>query len=1093
MKHLLKNQLIMNAIHDYLKVTKLPHGLIACLSLVALTTSVKADGPIPVEIQSVASGDYATAANWDLGVVPVTVDATHNVTILAAHDMTAGTTIEVASTNGVVGSLTVNGSLTLSAGELDLGFNTADSTPRSVDSTLAIGATGHVTFPSSWVYDGYGDVPAGISNVVKISLVSGAQLTSDTSGGGFGMRLWSEWGPDTTGDGKTWTNNGTDEQDTESASFEGVLRQLYADGVLTNNGGQTGNFDYDFNFTPGLTGADGTLEARAALTVGIDDLSTAFGGDNLILRAELAAGQTISGTTNAPDGATVSVDIGGIAADATVTGGTWSLTVDDGLSGISGAVDISSLSEGTVTVTASIATASDGDSFQLDHLASFGEIEVTADTTTISFFGSVIGIEATQTVSYTLTDSDDVVIDSGTLPLEEGDFFSGSVARPAAYGFFTLAVSATDTSGQNASASETLVLFYGMGVYIDFTRVDPLCDTLPFSLQGTTSLAPLEVVVTLEDSDGNLLRAVVDSADGPGAPTGGGIWSAPHTAFVPSAKVTEVESDGADDRNPEMAVLSDGSFVVVWNSYASASSQTIQQRRYNSDGTPAGAEVQLRAASADIRPAIAALSDGGWVVCLDSGSTIEQIRYASDGTSAGGFQTVFSGISSGPAITGLTGGGWVVAYRKDSLPKEIEFQVYDAAGSAVGSAVSFPLYANGDISIDALPTGGFVIACETFDESGQYIHCRTYDASGAPVSVPIEANAGGIDINDYQTEVATLSDGGWIVTWKGDVSNAIEYQRFSSTGAKVGGIQVVSSTSYGDYLPSVVGLPSGGWMLFWKTEQADLDGSDYVYQIFDSSGVTKLAQPALFASETHPFGWDDYAPRPALLADGSVALPFVNPFTTVSNGGEVRIGSMGWSYGDNPLSLLTEGTIIIRTKVTDSSGGTATGANVTTTLDNSLATQYADWAVAMGLTPGVNDGLDDVAVPGGKPNILHFAFDTDPFGDGSDEGKTRTSFGVLSGTNGFILTLPVRRNAVFLGAPALQAVVGNVRYTIRGTEDLTSWTQTVGQKLPPSSMGMPALRDLDSDGTPDWEYRSFYIATDGLPKGFLQGVVEEAP
>ena len=27
----------------------------------------------------------------------------------------------------------------------------------------------------------------------------------------------------------------------------------------------------------------------------------------------------------------------------------------------------------------------------------------------------------------------------------------------------------------------------------------------------------------------------------------------------------------------------------------------------------------------------------------------------------------------------------------------------------------------------------------------------------------------------------------------------------------------------------------------------------------------------------------------------------------------------------------------------------------------------------------------------------------------------------------------------------------------------------------------------------DWEYRSFTIGTDGLPKGFPQGVVEEMP
>ncbi|WP_193212845.1 choice-of-anchor Q domain-containing protein [Luteolibacter marinus] len=211
-------------------------------------------------IQSVASGDYDTGANWDLGVVPVTKDGTHAATIVAGHAMTAASIIEVASKEGAVTSLTVNGSLTLSAGELELGFDSGDFTPRSVNSTLRIGSAGHVTFPASWVYDGYGDAPAGVTHTVHIDIATGGRLTSDTSGGGFGMRLWSEWS-DTTGDGKTWTDDGTTDGESDAPSFEGVLRQLYAAGVLTKNGTQTGSFDNDFIFIPGATGADGTLLA----------------------------------------------------------------------------------------------------------------------------------------------------------------------------------------------------------------------------------------------------------------------------------------------------------------------------------------------------------------------------------------------------------------------------------------------------------------------------------------------------------------------------------------------------------------------------------------------------------------------------------------------------------------------------------------------------------------------------------------------------------------------------------------------------------------------------------------------------------------
>lgn len=75
----------------------------------------------------------------------------------------------------------------------------------------------------------------------------------------------------------------------------------------------------------------------------------------------------------------------------------------------------------------------------------------------------------------------------------------------------------------------------------------------------------------------------------------------------------------------------------------------------------------------------------------------------------------------------------------------------------------------------------------------------------------------------------------------------------------------------------------------------------------------------------------------------------------------------------------------------------------------------------------------------------------------------------------------------------MQAVVGKIHDTIRGTDVLSNWTQTVNEKIPPDSMHLPALRDLDSAGRTDWEYRSFYIATEGLSEGFLQSGVGEAP
>ena len=1007
--------------------------------------------------------------------------------------MTSAINIQVASGAGIESSLTVNGTLTMTAGELNLGFNASNSNPHSVNSTLAIGAAGHVTFESSWIYDGWGDVPAGIINTVQIDLASGARLTSDTSGGGFGMRLWSEWS-DGTGDGKTWTGNGLDDAGASAASFEGVLRLLYAEGLLTRGGSQSGDFDEDFIFIPGATGADGTLLAPV---VTIDDLSTAFGGDNTILQAELAAGQTISGRIDAADGTVINVEFGPLAVTTTASGGIWSVTVDDGSSDVASVVDLREFGDGTVTITASVGADTATDSFELDQ-AQISLSRFSADGNNIAFNGGAYGIEDTQTVSYTYADVEGAVLDSGTATLTQTESFSGfsgSIPRQGPSGFYTITFSATDTSGQTATVARTVVLFNSMDAGPHFTHPGPLSDQLPFTLDGWLFPGPVDVSVTLTDSTGKVLRAVVSSTDGPGAPVGGAIWSAPHTAFFPQASVIEVETDASNDQDPEMAVLGDGSWVVVWESRTAVGNSSIYQRRFNSDGTPMAAAVELRAATEDYDPSVAALTDGGWIVCVHTGTGIEQIRFASDGTAPGGFGTVASGSVFSPRVIGLTGGGWVVLYQT-APDGEVRFQVYDSAGAA-GSLGSFGTTGSrtGHTSIDALPTGGFVIAgaltnatVTDFD-----IFCQTFDSTGASVSSLLQADSTGVLGYEGKPSVSTLSDGGWIVAWTQIFgTSAVNCQRFTAAGVKVGGIQQVSETgdTFND-VPGALGLPDGGWAILWQQEGSG-EEADYVYRFYDSSGAATPTTPALFVTKVGSAQFNaDTTPR--LLADGSVALPYVLPIYNLVDGGEIRIGTIGRATSGNVLSLLSEGPVQIRVLITDSLGETASSSDFTT-LDNSLTTYYPAWALAMGLTPGVNDGLNDVAVPGGKPNILHYAFDTDPFGDGSNEGKIRTIYVGPPQVTELSIILPIRKGAVFNSgtSPFPFATVGDIRYSIRGSFDLQTWNERVfiGTGIP---SGLPALRDIDGDGEPDWEYRRFILYPGTSPQGFLQGVVEEMP
>ncbi len=150
-------------------------------------------------------------------------------------------------------------------------------------------------------------------------------------------------------------------------------------------------------------------------------------------------------------------------------------------------------------------------------------------------------------------------------------------------------------------------------------------------------------------------------------------------------------------------------------------------------------------------------------------------------------------------------------------------------------------------------------------------------------------------------------------------------------------------------------------------------------------------------------------------------------------------------------------------------------------------TPYQDWSFASGLTAGVNDDPLDDANGDGILNIQHFAFDTHPItSHGGDEGKRRTGFVDAGADPHFAHTVPIRRGAVFIGSPGLVSSKDGVDYRIEGSANLQTWLLSVSESAPADSAGLPPLRDIDGDGTADWEYRTFILDDHTLPSGFLR-------
>ncbi|MEM9850812.1 MAG: hypothetical protein AAF761_02315, partial [Pseudomonadota bacterium] len=169
------------------------------------------------------------------------------------------------------------------------------------------------------------------------------------------------------------------------------------------------------------------------------------------------------------------------------------------------------------------------------------------------------------------------------------------------------------------------------------------------------------IVWGAEGVDGSSSAVVLRLFDATGAPEGAEITVNTTTAGAQSA--------------PAVATLADGSLVVAWESTAPGSNDTdVHLQRLSADGAKIGAEVTVNSTTADRQrdPAIAALDTGGFVVVWESfdqdgdGIGIYAQRYAANGSAEGGEFRVTEttqGSQEDPSVIALSGGAFLLAWH----------------------------------------------------------------------------------------------------------------------------------------------------------------------------------------------------------------------------------------------------------------------------------------------------------------------------------------------------------------------------------------------------------------------------------------------
>ncbi|MDI3426481.1 Ig-like domain-containing protein [Enterobacter sp. V87_3] len=243
--------------------------------------------------------------------------------------------------------------------------------------------------------------------------------------------------------------------------------------------------DGSWSLTVPATAMDGLSDGRAQISVSVTNVSgnsadasrvvvvdtqppaitlDNLTSDNIINAAEAQQSLTVSGTTTAEVGQTVTVTLNGKQYTTTVqSGGTWQLDVP--------AADVGALADGKVTVTASVSdVAGNGSSVDRiglvdatvpqvtidDFVTSTNTINHTAHSQAQILSGSVTGADAGDRVTITINN-----VDYTTVVDAAGRWSLGlpaSVVQGLADGTWPVSVTVTDKSGNTGSGSLDVVV-----------------------------------------------------------------------------------------------------------------------------------------------------------------------------------------------------------------------------------------------------------------------------------------------------------------------------------------------------------------------------------------------------------------------------------------------------------------------------------------------------------------------------------------------------------------------------------------------------------------------------------------------------------
>ena len=359
-----------------------------------------------------------------------------------------------------------------------------------------------------------------------------------------------------------------------------------------------------------------------------------------------------------------------------------------------------------------------------------------------------------------------------------------------------------------------------------------------------------------------------------------------------------------DQYYPAVATLSDGRFVVTWDTEGKdGSGKAVVARVYSAQADPEGDEfvVNTYTDGDQAVPELLGLADGRFLAVWQStgqdGSyhgIFGQLFNVDGGKQGGEFQanTYVQDTQAGASSAMVNNGGFLVTWdgghAQDGSGYGVFGQMYDGVGAKNGGEFQINTFFSDSqmhSSLAALPGGGFISSwmSKGQDGDGFGVFAQVSEADGSKKGNEFQLNSHTDGDQDYP-RIGVFADGRFVSVWESDGQDGdgwgVFAQRHEATGADLGEEFQVNSLSAGDQRgPVVATLAADRFVAVWSGEGSG-DDIGLHGQLFDSAGA-KIGQP--FVVNGQVSGWQSGTAL-SVFANGS----FIVAWTSDGQDGDGR-------------------------------------------------------------------------------------------------------------------------------------------------------------------------------------------------------------